>query len=88
MSRLSNRVLFRLATAAALFAALGLGACGRKGPLDPPPGARLAPAAADGTPAEPQERSLFGDPNMRDPGTAPVAPKGAKKHLPLDVLIE
>jgi predicted small lipoprotein YifL len=31
----------RLAVAAVLMAALGLAACGRKGPLDPPPGSSL-----------------------------------------------
>jgi predicted small lipoprotein YifL len=41
--------LVRLAAVGLLAAALGLSACGRKGPLDPPPGAavqkREAPAA-------------------------------------------
>jgi predicted small lipoprotein YifL len=32
----------RLALVAAMMAALGLAACGRKGPLDPPPSAGLA----------------------------------------------
>ena len=35
----SNRNLVRLATAAALIAALGLAGCGRRGPLEPPPSA-------------------------------------------------
>jgi predicted small lipoprotein YifL len=36
----------RLALVAAMAAALGLAACGRKGPLDPPPSAGLAPPPA------------------------------------------
>jgi predicted small lipoprotein YifL len=36
----------RLALAAAMTVALGLAACGRKGPLDPPPSAGLAPPPA------------------------------------------
>lgn len=34
----------RIALAAVLTGALGLAACGRKGPLDPPPSASLPPA--------------------------------------------
>jgi predicted small lipoprotein YifL len=36
----------RLALVAAMTAALGLAACGRKGPLDPPPSAGLTPPPA------------------------------------------
>jgi len=36
----------RIALAAVLTGALGLAACGRKGPLDPPPSAGLAPTTA------------------------------------------
>ncbi len=39
MSHFSDRLFFRLALIGALAASLGLAACGRKGPLDPPPGA-------------------------------------------------
>jgi predicted small lipoprotein YifL len=42
------RSSYRLAALAALVVALGLAACGRKGPLDPPPGASApAPAPED-----------------------------------------
>jgi predicted small lipoprotein YifL len=37
--QLSDQRWARLAVAGALVAALGLSACGRKGPLDPPPSA-------------------------------------------------
>jgi len=36
----------RLALLAAMTAALGLAACGRKGPLDPPPSAAITPPPA------------------------------------------
>jgi len=42
--RLSDRIGLRLAAFAALAVALALGGCGRKGPLDPPPSAVVAPA--------------------------------------------
>ena len=42
MNPICHRPLLRLALIGALAASLGLAACGRKGPLDPPPGASLA----------------------------------------------
>ena len=47
---ISDRQAVRLAAVAALCAALGLSACGRKGPLDPPPGATAVPVQAEPTP--------------------------------------
>jgi predicted small lipoprotein YifL len=41
--RFSNRSALRLATLVALATALALGGCGRKGPLDAPPAAAIAP---------------------------------------------
>ena len=60
MIRFCDRSLLRLAAFAALAAALGLAGCGRKGGLDPPPSASVAP--------EPDQRSLgdYSDPNMAD----------------------
>jgi predicted small lipoprotein YifL len=37
-----DRTFYRLALIGALTASLGLAACGRKGPLDLPPGSSLA----------------------------------------------
>jgi predicted small lipoprotein YifL len=39
VSHFPDRPIFRLALIGALAASLGLAACGRKGPLDPPPSA-------------------------------------------------
>jgi predicted small lipoprotein YifL len=86
----SGRVFYRLALAAALSGALALGACGRKGPLDAPPGAAIAPAgpSANAPDVQPEEQTLFGDALKRDPSSQPIAPKGQKKHIPLDVLLD
>jgi predicted small lipoprotein YifL len=72
------RLVSRLALTAALAVALGLGACGRKGPLDPPPGASLE--------GEPQANmpSLMSSKGQVPPGAA-VQP--SKKHIPLDILL-
>jgi predicted small lipoprotein YifL len=49
----AHRLGFASALVVALVLPLALTACGRKGPLDPPPSAELpvAPAAANGAPA-------------------------------------
>jgi len=39
VSQFPDRLFFRLALIGVLAASLGLAACGRKGPLDPPPSA-------------------------------------------------
>jgi predicted small lipoprotein YifL len=83
----------RLAVIGALALALGLAACGRKGPLDPPPGASL-----EGVPqAQTSEMSSNGAPPIGgatidgNPGVGPdgqpQAPKGPQKRIPLDVLL-
>jgi len=46
--------IFRVLLASLLIAGLGLSACGRKGPLERPPAAALAPAASPE--AAPQEK--------------------------------
>jgi predicted small lipoprotein YifL len=82
LSRYFDRPLFRLALIG-LATALGLAACGRKGPLDPPPGASLT--------GEPQANmpDLMSKPAATPvgPDGQPLAPKGPKKHFPLDGLL-
>ena len=78
---LCGRRLFRIALIGALAASLGLAACGRKGPLDPPP----ASLAGDQTVVAP-------DPSDRSkppigPDGRPIAPGAANKRIPLDVLL-
>ena len=89
--RFDNRTVLRLAAFAVLGVALALGGCGRKGPLDPPPSAAIAPA--------PDQPSLGdnNDPNMtgyrRAPSTAVAAqptqpPPPDKRTFILDPLIK
>lgn len=89
-------VLRRATVAAALAAALALAACGRKGDLDPPPGASVT-----GQPQAQTQSGLLspvgvtpigggqaasGGPSV-GPNGEPLAPKGPKKFIPLDVLL-
>lgn len=85
-----TRVFFRLSAVAVIAAALGLSACGRKGPLDAPPGAASSQARAPSTDGQPQpERSLLGDPSSNSSANGiPLAPKGEKKRIPLDALLD
>ena len=91
-----RRPLSRLAVAAAMAALLVLGGCGRKGPLDPPPGASVA-----GEPA-PQSGGGLLTPMAAPIGSAgkasssedalgrdgrPVAPKGPNRPIILDGLL-
>jgi predicted small lipoprotein YifL len=75
--RYDNRTALRLAAFAALAAALVLGGCGRKGPLDPPPSAMVAPA--------PEGPSLgeANDPNMTGFRRAPSSTVTAQPTGPL-----
>jgi predicted small lipoprotein YifL len=70
-------------------AALTLGACGRKGPLDLPPtssaNAPEASAPTDTETANAARPSVFNPTYGTD--TGPVAPKGAKKSFVLDPLL-
>ena len=90
----SNRPFARLALIGLLAAALA--ACGRKGPLDPPPGASLegvaqpnAPGLITNTP--PQQRSSIGTSTGSYSGVGPdgqvQAPRGPNKRIPLDNLL-
>jgi predicted small lipoprotein YifL len=93
LSRFFDRPFLRLALMATLAASLGLAACGRKGPLDPPPGASLAGDQQAGTPnllsspvSSPIGGQSKGDNTAIGPNGLPVT-KGEKKQIPLDVLL-
>jgi predicted small lipoprotein YifL len=70
-------------------AALTLGACGRKGPLDLPPTA-TAPVASAAAPTD-TEAENAAKPNVFNSTygteTGPVAPRGARKPFILDPLL-
>ena len=78
--RLCDRPFSRVALIGVLVAVLGLAACGRKGPLDPPPGASLA-----GDQTVPGSNVKY--PPMLGPDGKPLAPGGPNKRIPLDVLL-
>ena len=69
----NNRPFARIVFATALVAALGVSACGRKGPLDPPPSAAAGPAPTD---------------LDVDAAGRPIAPPGQKRRIPLDALLD
>jgi predicted small lipoprotein YifL len=84
-----NRSASFVAVIAALALALPLGACGRKGPLDPPPGGyELEP----GTVRTPTTRRGAPVPKDKQPeydeDGRPIAPEGLKRKLPADWLID
>ena len=78
----SDRLLLRLTLIGTLAASLGLAACGRKGPLDPPPGASLAGGQA----APAIDRTDNSRPILGQDGK-PIAPGGTNQRIPLDVLL-
>ncbi|MCW5692887.1 MAG: lipoprotein [Pseudolabrys sp.] len=88
----SNRPFFRLAVIGALALTLGLAACGRKGPLDPPPGAA---ATGETQPAQGTTPSLLNPVGVSPMGgggggsgyDAMETPKGEKKSIFLDKLL-
>ena len=86
--------LLRLAAIGVLVASLGLAACGRKGPLDPPPGASLEgvpqaqnPDLMSSNGAAPSGGEIVdGRPGV-GPDGQPLAPKGPQKRILLDGLL-
>ena len=75
----------RIAIVTALFAALALSACGRKGPLDEPPGALNNVNAGTEVAPAPDERGT-----MVRAGSDKLLPviRGPEKRIPLDVLLD
>jgi predicted small lipoprotein YifL len=74
-------------TFALIGAALALSACGRAGPLEPPPGPAVVPTSStqlaqpDGSPQETAPKTGF------DTHGNPVAPPGQKRSFFLDFLL-
>jgi predicted small lipoprotein YifL len=94
--------LDRLSAAFALVllsaAAFGLAACGRNGPLEPPPGPAVgvAPSAAAAPPSGPGSMPVASGPTAQETAQKngfdtlgnPVAPPGQKKSFLLDFLLQ
>ena len=76
-----DRPFLRVALTGALVASLGLSACGRKGPLDPPPGASLSGEQPTPTSMDVRDRPVYG------PDGKLLVPAGSRKQIPLDVLL-
>ena len=72
MSRFHRIVRVLEVSALALALGLTLSACGRRGPLESPPGVAM-------TPQGPAEFDAQG---------RPIAPPGEKKRLPIDALLD
>ncbi len=93
MNRFFDRPFLRLALIGVAVASLGLAACGRKGPLDPPPGASLEGVAQPNAPnLISNNRGAIGSkPDKSNPGVGEdgqvQAPKGPNKRIPLDNLL-
>jgi predicted small lipoprotein YifL len=87
-----NLPFSRLAVIGALVAALSLAGCGRKGPLDPPPSAGVSQpqtAAGPGIGFNPLAAGQGQTaPTSFDAAGRPIAPKGEKKRLPIDWLLD
>jgi predicted small lipoprotein YifL len=74
----------------ALALALPLAGCGRKGPLDPPPGGNQLDGGAVRTPSTSKGEkvpSAMVQPDYDENGR-PIPPKGPQKKLPIDWLID
>ena len=85
-----NRSPSFLAVIGVMVFALPLAACGRKGPLDPPPGGYVLEQGGPGsTPTTRTGAQPYPDkPPEYDAEGRPLAPPGLKKKLPGDWLID
>jgi predicted small lipoprotein YifL len=85
-----NCSLFPFAVIGALVLALPLAACGRKGPLDPPPGGYMLDEQSNRTTAVTRKGEVRAkqEPSGYDEDGRPIVPAGQKKKLPADWLID
>lgn len=88
MASFCDRPFTRLALIGIAVAALTLAGCGRKGPLDPPPGASMAsePTPAANAPATSDLVTVPGQTQTREAPRA-VVPAGPNKRIFLDNLL-
>ncbi|MBB5052641.1 putative small lipoprotein YifL [Afipia massiliensis] len=93
MTSRSNRSFSKLTAVGLIVASCALAGCGRKAYLDAPPGAS---ADQNGTPtsdyatANPNSAADVQTEVYRPPGSAnvPTAPRGEKKRIPLDAILD
>ena len=88
MSSFHDRPLSRLALIGVAVAALTLAGCGRKGPLDPPPGASMAPAQTpvDNAAVPPTNEPLFSS-QPRENALPQAKPVDPNKKFFLDSIL-
>lgn len=100
MNRLVSHISWsKLAAVGLILSACALGGCGRKGPLDLPPGAALTPSQAQvesgeaqtyrsqASPGSSADETLFA-PSGSQGGRQMVAPRGEKKRIILDPILD
>jgi predicted small lipoprotein YifL len=89
LSSSSCQTLTRIAVIGALVAALGLAGCGRKGGLDPPPGASIAEQNAGARPGLGAAGPGPGaDPLIGPDGKALAPAQGPQRRTPIDWLVD
>jgi predicted small lipoprotein YifL len=82
------RLPARLAVAGVLIAALGLAACGRKGPLELPPEAAIGQQSPAPPVLPPAGAAATAAPNGFDVYGNPIAPPGPRRTFILDPLLD
>ena len=88
MSLFCDRPFLRLALIGVAVASLTLAGCGRKGPLDPPPGASLAEPEPNAAPVGASDPLVAPIGQTRESATSqPRATAGPNKRIFLDNLL-
>lgn len=93
MTSRSNRSYSKLTAIGLIVASCALAGCGRKAYLDAPPGASADPAGtptSDYATANPNSAANLQSDVYRPPGSTnvPTAPRGEKKRIPLDAILD
>lgn len=93
MTSRSNRSYSKLTAIGLIVASCALAGCGRKAYLDAPPGAsadQTGTPTSDYATANPNSAANLQSDVYRPPGSnnVPTAPRGEKKRIPLDALLD
>ncbi|MCR6733090.1 MAG: lipoprotein [Afipia sp.] len=91
MTSRSNRSFPKLTAAALIALTCALAGCGRKAGLDAPPGAVVDQSStSDFATSNPNSATNLQSEVYRPPGStgAPLAPRGEKKRIPLDAILD
>ena len=93
MTARSNRSFSKLTAIGLIVASCALAGCGRKAYLDAPPGAsadQKGTPSSDFATSNPNSAANVQTDVYRPPGSAnaPLAPRGEKKRIPLDAILD